>query len=99
MKDLNDYEHKISVRYEDLVEWPESLLKHITGAGDLEHDPDMVPSVYHSISLGSGKRHKWFAIPEDTNERYLRQLDVDMASVIERVVENVATTFDYLCSV
>ena len=70
-------------------------LKQITAAVDLEYDPDMVPRAHHRLPLGSGERHKWFPIREDTNKKYLRQLDADMASVIEREVGNVATTFDY----
>ena len=95
MKDLDDYEHKIFVRYEDLVEQPESLLKQITAAVDLEFDPDMVPRAHHTLPLGSGERHKWFPIRPDTNERYLEQLDVTGAKIIEEQVGPVASQMGY----
>jgi hypothetical protein len=95
MGDLKGDEHKILVRYEDLVEQPEQELQRIAEAVDLEYIPDMIPREDHTLPLGSGERHKWFPIRTGTNRKYLRKLDGDMASVIKKIVGDVATRFDY----
>jgi hypothetical protein len=93
--DLKEHAHKITVRYEDLVEDPEGELRRVAEAIDLEYYPDMVPRAHHHLPLGSSESHKWYPVRTGANEKYLNQLGARMASVIQENVEDVARSFGY----
>jgi len=93
--DLDGYQHKVIVRYEDLVENPEGELRRVAEAVDLEYDPDMVPSAHHQLPLGSSESHKWFPVRTEVNEKHLSQLSERTASVIRENAEDVARSFGY----
>lgn len=94
-EDLNNYEHKIFVRYEDLVKQPAFELQRITRAVGLDYSPDMVPRAHHRLPLGSGEQHKWFPIRTDTNEKYLVKLNAISAKIIAEEVEPLARRLGY----
>lgn len=93
--DLEGYEHKVVVRYEDLVEDPEGELTRLLDAVELEYDPDMIPRAHHQLPLGSSEHHKWFPVRTGVNEKYLERLNSDMASVIQTNVQDTAEVFGY----
>ncbi|WP_263784443.1 sulfotransferase family protein [Salinibacter grassmerensis] len=95
MNDLKDHAHKITVRYEDLVQSPEDELRRIAEAIDLEYRPDMVPQDHHRLPFGSSESHKWFPVRTGVNEKHLSHLRPGAASVIQENVEDVAHSFGY----
>ena len=94
-EDLDDYSHKVLVRYEDLAEDPERELQRIAEGVGLAYDPDMVPRKHHRLPVGAGEQHKWYPVQTNRNEKYYRRLSPRMASVIEQNVGTVAEQFNY----
>ena len=93
--DLEGYEHRVIVRYEDLVEEPEGELRRVLEAIHLEYDPDMVPQAHHRLPYGASERHKWFPVRTGVNEKYLERLGPKMASTVQEHVEGVADELGY----
>ena len=93
--DLETYAHKITVRYEDLVEDPEGELRRVAEAVDLEYNPDMVPRAHHQLPLGASESHKWFPVRTGVNKKYLEKLSAHAVSVICKTVGDMAESFGY----
>jgi hypothetical protein len=94
-EDLEDEDHAVFVRYEDLAANPEEELRRIAEAIDLTYDPDMIPREHHRFPLGAKEQHKWYPLRTDTNQKYLDKLDASTASVIEETVGEIAEPLGY----
>ena len=95
IEDTEDLEHRIIVRYEDLVRDPEKVLRRVLDTIDIDYDPDMIPRPHHKLPLGSSEHHKWYPVWTGANEKYLDALDGAMASMIQTTVDDVAQRFGY----
>jgi hypothetical protein len=95
IEDTEDLEHRIIVRYEDLVRDPEEVLRQVLETIGIDYKPDMIPRAHHKLPLGSSEHHKWHPIRTGANEKYLDELDGGTASVIQNTVDDVAQKFGY----
>jgi len=93
--ELEEYEHKVVVRYEDLVEEPEKELQRVLEIVELEYNSDMVPRAHHRFPLGASEQHKWFPVRTGVNEKYHEKLEVEEAAIIRDGVGDVAREFGY----
>lgn len=95
LEDTKNYQHRIVVRYEDLVREPEAVLKKVLYTIDIAYDPDMIPRAHHSLPLGSSEHHKWYPVRSGANEKYLERLDPSTASIIQNTVDDIAQEYGY----
>ena len=95
IEDTEDLDHRIIVRYEDLVRDPEKVLRKVLDTIDIDYDPDMIPRAHHRLPLGSSEHHKWYPVRTGANEKHLDELDGGTASVIQNTVDDVARKFGY----
>ncbi|MFB6271675.1 MAG: sulfotransferase [Salinibacter sp.] len=95
IEDTKDYEHKIIVRYEDLVREPEDVLKQVLSTIDIDYDPEMIPRAHHSLPPGASEHHKWYPVRTGANEKYLERLDPGTASIIRKTVDDIAQKYGY----
>jgi hypothetical protein len=93
--DLDGYQHKVIVRYEDLVEDPEGELKRVLDNVDLAYDSDMVPRAHHSFPRGASEQHKWYPVRTGVNEKHLDRNRPQDASVIRDIVQKTANKLGY----
>lgn len=95
LRDLDDVENTLFIRYEDLTRRPEATLRKVLAAAELDFHSDMLPQSHHSLPLGASEGHKWFPIRTDVNSKHLEKLTQEQAAIIEQNVRPVADQLGY----
>ena len=83
------------LRFEDLLQEPERLLKQICRHLDLEFINDMLPAPHHKIPFGSRFRDRWYPLDLDRTLYYIRKATSEELRIIYERCGPLAREFGY----
>jgi NAD-dependent dihydropyrimidine dehydrogenase PreA subunit len=99
LADSREVDHFRIIRFEDLLQKPETWLQDICAFAGLSYYPSMLPRLGQHIPLGSTGSskgdHKWYPLRPDVNRSYLKQLEPWMVKIIGSRVGKLARQWWY----
>jgi hypothetical protein len=94
MKDAKKVDLMI-VRFEDVLNQPEKIIRKVCDFIEIEFDKDMIPQSEHKILLGTLGPNKWYPLRPNINERYFKEMEKEEIEIIDNNVRKYAEKFSY----
>ena len=94
LKDGENVEHFLSVRFEDVLASPEETIRRICEFAELEFSIDMLPGAGQTIPFGSLYRNRWYPF-RNANKKHKSKLTTDLVTIVNRHCEDLAERFGY----
>jgi len=94
-EDRNKVKNFLHVRFEDLLKYPEEILKRICDFIEIEFLEDMLPHKEHKIPFGTRFRERWYPLKPSINEQYINRIPRKYIELIYKKCEKYATLYGY----
>ena len=88
-------EDMLVVRFEDLLQEPERVLREICEHVELEFLEDMLPAPHHKIPFGSRFRDRWYPLSLDRALHYIEKATPKELEIVERHCGSLAGALGY----
>jgi len=88
-------EDMLVVRFEDLLQGPERVLREICEHVELDFYEDMLPAPYHKIPFGSRFWDRWYPLSLDRALHYIERATPEELEIVERRCGSLARALGY----
>ena len=94
---LEDHdEDMLVVRFEDLLQEPERVLREICKYVELDFYKGMLPAPHHRIPFGSRFRDRWYPLSLDRALHYIEKASPEELEIVHRHCGELAKELGYV---
>ncbi|HDO25316.1 MAG TPA: sulfotransferase [Nitrospirae bacterium] len=72
----------MSLKFEELLESPQRVVRKICDFTGLEYSDDMMPQPHHKLPFGMKYRERWYPLRTDVNDQYLKNMPEEYVDLI-----------------
>lgn len=95
-EDRDKVENFMRVKFEDLLKFPEKVLKDICRFIDIPYLKDMVPQAHHRLPRGVRFPKGWYPLVTDINRKYLTEVPPKYVELVYEKCHDLAELHGYV---
>ena len=83
------------LRFEALLANPETELKRLCNALELNYHPDMIPSASHAMPFASRFKDRWYPLKPEVNNAYFSQMPQEAFDIVNAACADLTSQLGY----
>ena len=95
LQDGERVEYSLTVRFEDFLADPKSVIRKICEFTGIEFANRMIPAQDDQIPFGTRFKDRWYPIRKDVNKKYLQEITNNQSEVVKSYVNGIAKKLGY----